>query len=48
MSTVSARDVRGLRDFVREQKARFGIVITNDVTARILGDRLISLPFAWL
>jgi len=28
-STVSARELRGLRDFVREQKARLGLVITN-------------------
>ena len=47
-STVSARELRGVKDFVREQKARLGLVITNDTTARLLDDRLVSLPFSWL
>ncbi len=47
-SSVSARDLRPLRDFVKEQKARLGLVITNDTTARLLDDRLVSLPFSWL
>lgn len=33
-SVVQPRDLKGLRDFVTEQKARIGIVITNDVRAR--------------
>jgi len=47
-STVGGRDLRGLLDFVREQKARLGVVINNDVSARLYDDRLIGLPFAWL
>ena len=47
-STVSARDLRGLRDFVTEQKARIGIVINNDMSARQYEDRLIGVPMSWL
>ncbi len=47
-STVSSRDLQGLLEFVSEHKARFGIVITNDVNARIFEDNLLGLPFTWL
>jgi hypothetical protein len=47
-STVSARDLRGLRDFVAENKARLGLVINNDVLARQYEKKLIGLPFTWL
>jgi hypothetical protein len=47
-SAVSGRDLRGLRDFVVEQKARLGVVINNDVIARQFEERLVGLPFAWL
>ena len=47
-SFVNPRDLRGLRDFVTEHKARLGLVITNDRTARMLDDKLVGLPFTWL
>lgn len=47
-STINNRDLRGLREFVSKYKARLGIVITNDYTARLLEDNLVSLPFSWL
>jgi len=47
-STVSARDLRGLRDFVTENKARLGLVINNDAVARQYEEKLIGLPFTWL
>jgi predicted AAA+ superfamily ATPase len=47
-STVSARDLRGLRDFVAENKARLGLVINNDTVARQYEEKLIGLPFTWL
>jgi predicted AAA+ superfamily ATPase len=47
-SFVNPRDLRGLRDFVTEHKARLGLVVTNDRAARLLDDRLVSLPFACL
>ena len=47
-STVGGRDLRGLRDFVAEHKARLGVVINNDVLARRYEEGLIGLPFTWL
>jgi uncharacterized protein len=47
-SFVNPHDLRGLRDFATEHKARLGLVITNDRVARTLDDKLLSLPFTWL
>ncbi len=47
-STVSGRDVRTLREFVSEHKARLGVVINNDIVARQYEKDLIGLPFTWL
>lgn len=47
-STVGGRDLRGLRDFVIEHKARVGVVVNNDVMARRYEADLIGLPFTYL
>lgn len=47
-SFVNPRELRGLRDFVAEHRARLGIVVTNDRTARMLDDKLLGVPFTWL
>ncbi len=47
-SFVESRDLRSLRDFVNEHQARLGVVITNDRTARVLEEKHVALPFAWL
>ena len=47
-SSVNARDLRGLRDFVSEHKARLGLVITNDSTTRQYEENLLGVPFNWL
>jgi len=47
-SVVSARDLRGLRDFVSEQGMRVGIVVNNDAVPRQYDDQLIGIPFTWL
>ena len=47
-STVAGRDLRSLRDFVRDQKARLGVVVNNDITPRVYEDGLIGLPFTCL
>lgn len=44
-STVNGRDLRALRDFVQEQRARLGVVITNDVAPRLFDDQMLGLPF---
>lgn len=47
-SNVGSRDLRGLRDFVIEHKARLGVVVNNDLVPRQYEDKLIGLPFAYL
>jgi predicted AAA+ superfamily ATPase len=47
-SAPDARDLRGIRDFIREQKARFGFLVNTDAGARIYEDKLVGLPFNWL
>lgn len=47
-SAVGGRELRSLRDFVTEQKARLGVVINNDVQARLYEEDLVGLPFTWL
>lgn len=47
-STVTPRELRSLRDFVTEQKARLRVVINNDIAPRLYEDRILGLPFAFL
>jgi predicted AAA+ superfamily ATPase len=47
-STPAMRDLRALRDFVSEQKARVGIVINTDSAPRLYEDNIVGLPFNWL
>lgn len=47
-STVNGRELRGLRDFVREYKARLGVVINNDITPRLYEQQILGLPFTHL
>jgi len=47
-SAVGGRDLRGLRDFVTQYKARLGVVINNDIAPRQYEEKLIGLPFTYL
>ena len=47
-STVGARDLRNLREFVTAQKARLGVVINTDLTVRQYDDKLVGVPFTHL
>jgi predicted AAA+ superfamily ATPase len=47
-STVNPRELRSLRDFVREQKARLGVVISNDIAPRLYEERILGIPFVFL
>lgn len=47
-SAPNARDLRGIRDFIREQKARLAIVINTDAAARLYEEKTVGLPFNWL
>lgn len=46
--TIDARDLRALREFVKERHARLGVVVGNGVEPRLLDEGLISLPFTHL
>jgi predicted AAA+ superfamily ATPase len=46
--TVPSRQLRGLKDFVRERRCRLGIVINNDETPRLYDEKIIGIPFACL
>lgn len=47
-SSPNARDLIGLYDFVRDEKARVGIVINTDAAPRLYEERILGLPFNWL
>lgn len=47
-SVVSTRDLLGLRNFVNEEKARFGLVINSDTVPRIYENNLVGIPVNWL
>ena len=47
-STISGRDLRGLREYVVAHKARLGLVINNDVAPRLYDDRILGVPFTYL
>ena len=42
---VSLRDLRGIRDFIKERGCRYGIVINNDDRVRLYEDNLIGISF---
>lgn len=46
--SVSARDLRALKDFVRERKCRLGIVINNDENIKLYDKNLIGIPFSFI
>ena len=47
-SAAGRRDLRGLRDFVTEHKARLGVVVNNDLVPTRYEEDLIGLPFTYL
>lgn len=46
--TVSPRELRGIRDFVRERGCRYGLVINNAEQVIQYDDRLLGIPFSCL
>ncbi|MBW2737427.1 MAG: ATP-binding protein [Deltaproteobacteria bacterium] len=44
--TVPSRQLWGLKDFVRERKCRFGIVINNNENPRLYDEKIVGIPFA--
>ena len=46
--SVSGRDLKNLSEFVKEHKARWGLVLNNDEAARQYDTNLIGIPVAAL
>ena len=45
---ISQRQLRGLKDFIKEQKCRFGLVINNDEDVHQYDDTVFGIPFSHL
>lgn len=43
--TVTGRELRGIKDFIKEHECRYGIVINNDEQIRLYDENLLGLPF---
>ncbi len=46
--TVSPRELRGIRDFIKERGCRYGVVINNNDKATLYNDNLLGVPFGAL
>jgi len=46
--TVDLRDLRALKDFIKERRCRMGVVINNDLAPRLYEANIVGLPFAYL
>jgi len=45
---VTIKQLRGLKDFIKEQNCRLGIVINNNDVPRLYNDNIVGIPFACL
>ena len=45
---IQSRQLRSLRDFVRDQQCRIGVVVSNIERPTRLDDRIVALPFGCL
>lgn len=46
--TVPPKQLRALKDFIKNQNCRFGLVINNDECPRLYDEQIASIPFAYL
>jgi hypothetical protein len=46
--TVPSKQLRALRDFIRDENCRFGLVINNDEGARMYDENIAGIPLACL
>ena len=46
--TVPSIQLRALRDFIKDQNCRFGLVINNDEGPRLYNEQIAGIPFACL
>ena len=45
---VSSRDLRSLKDFVKERSCRLGVVVNNDERPRLYDEDIVGIPFTYL
>lgn len=45
---VPAKQLRALKDFIKDQNCRFGLVINNDESPRMYNEQIAGIPFACL
>ena len=46
--TVPSKQLRALKDFIKDQNCRFGLVINNDESPRLYDEQIAGIPFACL
>jgi uncharacterized protein len=46
--TVKPKQPRALKNFIRDQNCRFGLVINNDESPRLYNEQIGGIPFACL
>lgn len=46
--TVPAKQLRAMKDFIKDQNCRFGLVINNDECPRLYDEQIAGIPFACL
>jgi predicted AAA+ superfamily ATPase len=46
--SVPVKQLRSLKDFIKDQNCRFGLVINNDERPRMYDDKIAGIPFACL
>jgi len=46
--TVHSEQLRAVKDFIREQNCRFGLVINNDESPCLYNEQIVGIPFAYL
>lgn len=45
---VSSRELRGLKDFIREKQCPYGVVINNNDKITLYTENIIGIPFSWI
>ncbi len=46
--TVTLREIKGIRQFIKEYNCPYGIVVSNNERLGLIDDKLINIPFAYL
>jgi predicted AAA+ superfamily ATPase len=46
--TIPSKQLRALKDFIKDQNCRFGLVINNDESPRLYDEKIAGIPFACL